>query len=136
MPPLNKEALQQIATGEISDRLKFARFSLIRWNEKASLSNPGEVVGQVVYFTPNSNDHLSLREELEVGPYKLTLPDGVGWIDQDAGRIMRVKTGGVLFYGHSSGMEIGDNPVKRKETALFVRDKIAEGEIPVGWKMG
>lgn len=142
MPPLNKEVLRQIQTGEITDRLKFARFRFAEEWDRKVLSKLGRptatmTVGQVVYYTTEENSHSTLVTELkgDIAAGKLTFPEGISWGDEDAGRIRKSPEGAVIFYDHSSDLDLGYDPGARRETRRFVQEEIVGSDIPIKFRM-
>lgn len=139
MPRLTTELLGQVSTGEIPDRLKFVCFEIQEWDDTVPLDQetPIETVGHVIYIAPETEEHLSIPEELEkdISSGQLPINDGRDYSRFDAGRIRREKSGAVVFYDHSSGMELGDDPVKREVTGRFVQREIAGPNVKVLWQM-
>lgn len=135
MPPLNRETLRQIATGDIPDKLKFVRFGLVARDESSvPLEKP---VSQIIYFAEPTSDHalLPFLLNIDLRNGKLGFPNDLSFENEDAGRIRREDDGTVVFYDYSLGLGIGADPAKREATGRFVQDAIADPNLHVLWEM-
>lgn len=141
MPPLTKEVLTQIATGEMPSPVNFVRFSRIKWDETATPNNRvGKTIEQVIYYDPNFNhQHSEMKWELgdDIVEGKINIPgEDESWEVKDAGQIKRTKKGGISFFDQAPHLNIPMDQLTRRETGVFALTDIAGPDINIHTKSG
>lgn len=132
---LTTERLGIIIPGE---SFKFLCWEIQRRTPGMPRNQEAPIVGNeyAVYIT-NTIAHLDLFEQVHEGMHPEPLPEGDDIEHElyDAGRIKRETTGEIILFDHSSGMELGDDPVKRAIVGRYVQDNIAGSGTTVLWEV-
>lgn len=138
MPPLTKEVLRDMSTENMPGRWKFVRFGLVIRNRDRSGGKKdlnGTTVGQLVYYTPATNVHRKVLDEVqrdqEAG--RIEIPHGAECILEDAGDI-KIKNHTVVLCSFSGTLKVGIDRDKRRYTAKLVREDIGKSEVPVDYE--